>query len=231
VIANFALTWDGRISTRERSPSGFGSEEDRRRLLAIRAQGDAVLVSGVTLRVDRMTLGMPDEELRRIRLERGQREYPLRVVVSGSGHVDPQGKVFTGGEGAPVVVYTTSRMATGVRAALAGVAELRVWEAEDARLDLGRVLMSLREEFGVRSVVCEGGGELLAGLLRAGCVDELCTTLCPLIFGGKRGISLSGGPGDWLGTSVRLRLDKMETIGAELFVKWRVPGASRRKKS
>jgi len=45
VTANFALTWDGRISTRRGTPSDFSSKKDKHRLVEIRAQCDAVLIT------------------------------------------------------------------------------------------------------------------------------------------------------------------------------------------
>ncbi|MCX8512595.1 MAG: hypothetical protein ORN83_12625, partial [Chthoniobacteraceae bacterium] len=42
VVANFAITWDGRISTVDRTPSNFSSSVDKKRFLEIRAEGDAV---------------------------------------------------------------------------------------------------------------------------------------------------------------------------------------------
>ena len=41
VTANFAVTWDARISTRRGTSSDFSSPRDKRRLVEIRAQCDA----------------------------------------------------------------------------------------------------------------------------------------------------------------------------------------------
>lgn len=59
VTANFAVTADGRISTRNFTPSDFSSKRDKRRLVKIRAACDAVLVGARTLAADTMTLGIP----------------------------------------------------------------------------------------------------------------------------------------------------------------------------
>ena len=80
VTANFAVTADGRISTRNHTPSDFSSAADKRRLLEIRAACDAVLVGARTLAADTMTLGLPAEDLRAARRERGLPEMPLRVI-------------------------------------------------------------------------------------------------------------------------------------------------------
>jgi riboflavin biosynthesis pyrimidine reductase len=49
--------------------------------------------------------------------------------------------------------------------------------------DLGEVVASLRAD-GHEHVLCEGGPTLLAGLLDAGLVDELCVTITPHVIGG-----------------------------------------------
>ena len=107
VTANFALTWDGRISTRRSTPADFSSKSDKRRLVEIRAQCDAVLVSAKTVAADNMSMGLPDAALRAARSARGQREYPLRVLLTNSGRIDPALRLFTK-TFSPVVIFSTS---------------------------------------------------------------------------------------------------------------------------
>src|SRR5687767_7376598 len=92
--ANFAITWDGRISTRRRTPADFSSRADKVRFLEIRAAADAVLVSARTATADQMTIGMPKAALREERVARGQSAYPLRVLLSNTGRIDPALRVF-----------------------------------------------------------------------------------------------------------------------------------------
>ncbi|NBV85584.1 MAG: hypothetical protein EBS01_04825, partial [Verrucomicrobia bacterium] len=129
VVANFAVTWDGRISTRGRTLSNFSSPRDKRRLLEIRSEGDAVVASLETVKADTMTMGLPDRGLRAEREARGQSAFPLRVVVSGSGALDPDLRLF-GETFSPVVVFSTQRMPMAVREALAGKAAVRLIDAE-----------------------------------------------------------------------------------------------------
>ena len=44
VFCNFAMSADGKISTADRNGSGFASREDRRRMEAIRARADVIVV-------------------------------------------------------------------------------------------------------------------------------------------------------------------------------------------
>src|ERR1700730_6540651 len=88
VMATFAMTVDGKITTRTFSPVDFTSREDKLHLLRQRALGDAVLIGHTTLERDNVRLGLPHEDLRKARLKRGQPPYPLRVIVSNEGKID-----------------------------------------------------------------------------------------------------------------------------------------------
>src|ERR1700742_647611 len=87
ILLNFAMTVDGKVSTTKQTPSGFTSPFDKHRLLEIRSLGDAVMVGRNTLLIDQMSMGLPDDALRLARVQKGQSEYPIRVVISGSGDI------------------------------------------------------------------------------------------------------------------------------------------------
>src|SRR5438132_13220774 len=94
VIATFAMTVDGKITTRNFSPVDFTSREDKLHLLRKRSLGDAVLIGHSTLKCDNVRLGLPQDDLREARVARGQTAYPLRVIVSNEGRIDHRLKIF-----------------------------------------------------------------------------------------------------------------------------------------
>ncbi len=216
------MTWDGRISTRNRTPSVFSSPRDKQRLLEIRATGDAVLVGRKTLEADRMTMRLPDEALRRAREEAGRPGEPLRVVISRSGRIDPALPLFASLDGPPILVFSTEAMPQEAREALEGKAVLHL--GPGPQVDLREMLGTLRREYGVRRVICEGGPTLLVGLQEAGCLDELNLTLCPLIFGGVAAPSLTGTVAErFLTVTSQCTLEKMEAgEEGEWFLQYRI---------
>lgn len=206
VAVNFALTWDARITTRERTPVDFSSRADKRRLHEIRAGADAIMVGRKTLEADETRLGLPDD-LRDARVARGERAWPLRVIVTGSGAIAPSDRIFQRTE-LPVIIYSRNKCdAPGEVRALTGLAEM---------------LRDLRARDGVRRLVCEGGGELFRALVEAELVDEINLTLCPHVFGGEGAPTLTGVADGFLPRAAELRLAKMEVVGDECFLRYHV---------
>src|SRR5438105_5856512 len=93
VSATFAMTVDGKITTRDFAPVDFTSREDKQFLFRQRALADAVIIGHSTLKRDNVRLGVP-EELRAARTKRKQTPAPLRVIISNSGKIDSKLKIF-----------------------------------------------------------------------------------------------------------------------------------------
>ena len=212
VIVNFAITADGKISTRRRTPSLFSSARDKQTLLAIRAGADAVLVGRATVSTDAMTMGLPDAKLRAQRLARGQAEFPLRVIVTNSGRMDARLRLFRVNAG-PIVIFTSRQMSRRNEAALRARGA-KVHRQDSGSVRLLEMLRQLRAEHGVGVLVCEGGASLFRSLLEDDLVDRLHLTISPTIFGGRAAPTLTGLPGAFLPRTVVLRKIK-QTVSRE----------------
>jgi len=219
VAATFAMTVDGKITTRAFSPVDFTSREDKLHLLRQRSLGDAVLIGRSTLAHDNVRLGLPDPLMRAEREARGQAAYPLRVIVSNEGRIDPALKIFQT-DFSRIVIFSTTRMPRKYQLALREKATLRL--SETRAVDLARMLQLLRSEYGVRRVACEGGAELFRSLLELQLVDRLNLTIAPYIFGGKNAPTLTGRGREFLPASVHCLFVEMRTVGYECFVQYRL---------
>jgi riboflavin-specific deaminase-like protein len=218
-MATFAMTVDGKITTRNFSPVDFTSREDKLHLLRQRSLGDAVLIGHTTIERDNMRLGIPQEDLRKARLKRGQTPYPLRVIVSNEGKIDSRLKIFQS-DISPVVIFSTTRMPRKYRCALIEKATLHLSNAR--HVDLAEMLYRLRTEYKVRTVACEGGATLFRSLLEQGLVDQLNLTIAPFLFGGANAPTLTGLSKDFLPKSVRCSLSDMRVVGDECFLTYRI---------
>ena len=117
----------------------------------------------------------------------------MRVLVSGSGSIDPSAKIF-GKRFSPIIILTTKR------ASRQNLAELRQRADEvkicgESEVDFSAALDWLKNDFGVKRLLCEGGGELNDALFRANLIDEIHLTICPKIFGGRNAPTISDGQG------------------------------------
>ncbi|MFZ4774798.1 MAG: RibD family protein [Terrimicrobiaceae bacterium] len=218
VLAHFAMTADGKTSTRSFTPSLFTSPADKSRLQEVRAGADAILAGRGTVGADTMSMGLSREDLRQERVSRGQPPVPLRVIVSNSGKLDINWKVFKY-KASPLVVFSTRRMPLALRAEIARKAELFLFSGRS--VDLPRVLEILRTEFQVKRLVCEGGGTLLRSLATHDLVDGICLTVAPVIFGGRLAPTLTGLPGDFLTPPREFKIVRQSVLDGECFLEFR----------
>jgi riboflavin-specific deaminase-like protein len=218
VSATFAMTLDGKTTTRNFAPVDFTSREDKQHLFRQRALADAVLLGHTTLERDNVRLGV-SEDLRQQRLKRGQTPAPVRVIVSNEGRISADLKIFQW-ELSPILIFSTKRMPRGVREALAGKAILHLTNQRD--VDLVDMLRILRHDYKVRRVACEGGPTLFRSMLEHRLIDELSLTIAPYLFGGSEAPTLTGLSKDFLPSSVTCVMKDMRVIGEECFLTYRV---------
>jgi riboflavin-specific deaminase-like protein len=218
VIAHFAMTADGKTSTRAFTPALFTSPADKRRLQEVRAGADAVLAGRGTVAKDSMSMGLSRQDLREERESRGLPPVPLRVIVSNAGNLDPAWKVFKY-TASPLVIFSTSRMPARLRAGIARKAELFLFPGRT--VDLQKSLEVLRSEFGVKRLVCEGGGTLLRSLAELDLVDGICLTIAPAIFGGRMAPTLTGLPGAFLDRPREFEIVHQSVLNGECFLELR----------
>lgn len=213
------MTLDGKITTKNFSPVDFTSREDKTHLLRQRALGDAVLIGHSTLKHDNVRLGLPDPKMREERSARGQSAYPLRVIVSNEGRIDPGLKIFQV-DISPIVIFSTTRMPVRSQKALRQKATLHL--SAERKVDLVWMLQQLHRDYGVRTVACEGGATLFRALLEADLVDQLNLTIAPFLFGGAKAPTLTGLSKEFLPRSVRCTLTDMRVVGEECFLTYRI---------
>jgi riboflavin-specific deaminase-like protein len=218
VILHFAVTADGKVATVNHTPAQFTSARDKRRLLEIRALGDAVLVGRGTLEKDKMSMDLPDQQLRERRLREGKSEYPLRVILSQSGNISASLAVFQKGN-APIVIYSTKTMPESQRRLLSELATLHF--SENDELDIFWILCHLYENYHVRSLVCEGGPTLVRALANADVIDEIYLTIAAKIFGGSVAPGLTGPPGQFLPASRQFQLIDIDRGDNECYLRYR----------
>ena len=283
VLVNMAISADGKIATANRAVSSFGSPRDLAHLYALRATADAVMCGARTVRDEGVTLDTGGARYRRLRLAHGLAEQHLRVVVSGSGSLDPALPIFRQSSlnrvrkagvnpctpdasrirepvrsaqsvgsapglpalsgswpqgtskgrrpppenprlpisPAPLIILTTERARATQCARLAAVADA-VLVCGVQEVGWPAALAHLRARWGIKRLLCEGGGELNDALFRAGLVHELHLTICPLLLGGRLAPTLADGVGfPRLIDAAQFHLVRRRRVGDELYCVFR----------
>jgi len=222
VIVNVAMSADGKLSTRERRQVKISGSEDFARVDRLKAGCDAVMVGIGTVLADDPSLTVKSPELKKQRLDGGRPEHPVRVVIDSRARTPPGASILNKGEGQRVVAVS-GRADPGRVAALKKKATVIV--AGDDEVDLGKVLDELGV-LGIRRLMAEGGGTLIAGLVRAGLVDELYTYVGSIVIGGKDAPTLADGPG-WTQEAefCRLTLAEVTRMDDGVLLHWTVKKA------
>jgi riboflavin-specific deaminase-like protein len=210
LVLNMISTLDGKATIEWRT-RGLGSEIDRALFHQLRTQADAVMVGAGTARVERYGRVAKSDELRERRRREGLDPDPVAVLVSARLDLPADLPLLQEPEQRVVIVTSSDAELRGLRAQ---VEYLRVGD------DLPLLAARLREDHGVRSVLCEGGPTLNSHLLAAGLVDELFLTLSPKLIGGAAALTIVAGRE--LVEPVELELVSLAKGGDEAFSRWRV---------
>jgi riboflavin-specific deaminase-like protein len=210
LVVNMVSTLDGKATIDWRT-QGLSDELDRALFHHLRTQADCVLVGAGTVRAERYGRMVKSDELREKRAREGLEPDALAVVVSG--RLDLPADLPLLQEPAQRVV-----IATGADTRLEGTAaQIEYLDSGD---DLPLMMARLREDHGVRSIVCEGGPTLNAHLFAAGLVDELFLTLSPKLVGGPAALTIVAGRE--LVEPAELDLVWALRGGESMFTRWRL---------
>jgi riboflavin biosynthesis pyrimidine reductase len=201
VIANFVSTLDGVVSYEIEGKSGgaaiSGSDPSDRFIMGLlRASADAVMVGAGTLHDESpKSLWTPEyvypdakhsyEEYRVNALHKP--EYPLLVIVSGSGQLELERAIFRTPAMRTVVITTSAGRDELTRrgAATLTSVEVHTLDPGDGGIAPDAMLQLLQSQYGVKTLLHEGGPTLFGQFLAAEAVDELFLTLSPQIAGRK----------------------------------------------
>jgi len=212
VTVKFAMSLDGKIATKSGDSKWISGEVARKYVHNLRYATDAIMAGVNTILVDdpRLTARCGGKGGKTIR-------QPLRVIVDSKGRTPPTARVF-GEPGRTVLALgrfvKPERKAVFARAG----AELLELPSPEGWVDLVRLLKVLGE-WGITSVLVEGGGILLGSLFDGGLVDRVVAFIAPIIIGGKEARTAVSGRGvDKVVDSLKLEQVSVERYDEDLVV-------------
>jgi diaminohydroxyphosphoribosylaminopyrimidine deaminase/5-amino-6-(5-phosphoribosylamino)uracil reductase len=162
-----AVSLDGKVALAGGRPAQLSGPESQRLVHRMRGQADAVLIGAGTLRAD-------DPRLT-VRLCEGRN--PARVVLTSSGHLPPETRLFAGAAEAPVLVLAERLADADARELVKAGVQV---ERFDGDLKTALQLLAAR---GLLDILLEGGPTLAAALVAAGLIDRLALFVTPLLIG------------------------------------------------
>ena len=216
VFLNFVTTLDGQAGLGTGGAAGLGSRVDHDLMAYLRACADGLLHGAGTVRADNFPPTVP-LALEASRIDRGLSRQPLGVVVTRNGNLDPDSKYFSA---RPAVIVTTNVGARALGDRFSGKAD--VFIAGDVEVDLGAALISLRKEYGLRTLLCEGGPVLAHALLAGGFLDEIFLTIAPKLGSDRAAPRLLEGPAFSITALPVLDLIHVLRNESELFLRYKV---------
>ena len=197
ISSNFVMGLDGKASFRELKGRTGGrvvsrSGEDRWLMDFLRAHHDGLLIGANTLREEPgpdlkgADFGIDDKQLRAYREKTLGLAKQKIIVLTGSGIVDVTLPVFRSPRVDPWIV-TTTKGEGNLRSQLKRIGRegnIKIISAGIVEgVDLATTVQRLRQEHGIRTLLCEGGPTLYGELLRKQLIDEEFRTISLQVLG------------------------------------------------
>ncbi len=185
VTVKIAESLDGKIATRTGDSKWISSEDSRRYVHRLRGRVDAVMVGFDTVKKDDPLL------ISKLPVQK----QPIRIIVDTYLNTPLDAKVFSHIRSSPVMIATTKK---------ASMAKRRLYEDKGAKLLFAKLkngkidLKNLFKTLGkiqIMHIMVEGGGELIASLVKEKLVDQVLFFIAPKIVGGKDAITPVEGRG------------------------------------
>ena len=215
VALKAAMTLDGKIATRTGDSKWITGAEARACVHELRHRFMAILVGIGT--------AVADDPLLNCRIEgRGVRQ-PIRVVVDSNARLSLESQlVQTAEEYRTIVAYTRFAPEERVKALREAGVEMLLCEEKEGLVDV-RNLLELLGQFGIDSILLEGGGNLNYTFLSEGLVDELYAFVAPKIVGGMSAKTPVEGTGvEKMADAINLELKNVLNIGDDVLLKLKV---------
>lgn len=229
----FVMSHDGKVSFAVRGREGGGdvsdfNPHDQWLMGLLRARADAVLVGANTLRLESEHVWTPDfifpgdaELFAEIRRSEGRADSPLQVMLSRSGDVPDHARIFDEPDLRVIIATTTGGAELAKSRVPSNVEVLAVGERD---LDFDTLHRLLQSDYGVHTVLSEGGPRVYAELVRAGQVDEEFLTISPVVIGSDASSPRPGLLEGWAlepGHHTRTTLVSLRRAGDHLFLRTR----------
>ena len=204
-VLKWAMSLDGRVGLRNGKSKWITTEDSRSLVHKLRADFDAIIIGGNTLRKDNPIL-----------TTRGLKEIePLRVVFTRTLDLPFKAKLWDADISNTLVVYDSSTANEDNLKRIPNNVAIEKVSSDDPRL-----LSKLLAEKGCNKVLWECGPELATAAVKSGCIQEFITFLAPKILGGINGMNpFSDFDFKCMNEVINLNLKEIKPLTKDLYLK------------
>ena len=211
VTLKLAASLDGRTATSTGESRWITGPDARRAVHALRLTHDAVMIGSGTARADD-----PDLTARDI----GATRQPVRIVVDSRLSHSAQSRLGRTARETPVWLIHTAAAPQTNRADWAGQGATLIEVADDSgHADLTQALRALAAK-GLTRILCEGGGQFAAAMIRAQLVDEVIVHSAGAVIGCEGRPALGVLALAELAQAPRLKLQSQRRLGNDVATRW-----------
>lgn len=182
LVVNFVCSADGAVEVGG-TAAGLTNQADQKVYPLSSDLADVRLVGGRTAMVEGFRGVRPGDQDAELRARHGLAPVPPIAVVTGSGRIAADSRLFSGAT-PPLVITSAAAPAERITPLERAGAEIIV--AGETTVDPHTMISALTER-GLPRVLCEGGPHLFGDLIDTDLVDELCVTTSPHLVAGQGG--------------------------------------------
>ena len=204
-VLKWAMSIDGRVGLKNGMSKWITNEKSRSSVHKLRADFDAIIIGGNTLRKDNPIL-----------TTRGLKKIePLRVVFTRTLDLPIKAKLWDTELSNTLIVYNSS---TANEENLKRIPKNILIEKVSS--DDPKILSKILAEKGCNKVLWECGPELATSAVKAGCIQEFITFLAPKIIGGEKGMNpFSDFEFKSMNEVINLKLLEMKTFSKDIYLR------------
>jgi len=204
-VLKWAMSIDGRIGLKNGKSKWITNEESRKLVHSFRAEFDAIIIGGNTLRKDNPLL-----------TTRGlKKPEPLRVVFTKSLDLPSKSNLWDCNKAKTIVIYDSSTANESNLKRIPKCVEVKKVSSDNPEL-ISKILASR----GCNKVLWECGPRLATAAIQSNCIQEIITFISPKILGGDNSMNPVG---DFnfkeMREIIKLSDSKVSFIGNDLCVK------------
>lgn len=206
---------DGKISTKDRchiDPSQY----DRYLMDVNRRRADAVLIGAGTLRAFKQPALIERKRFQLYRKAQKKNPQPINVVIARNIDFDPSWPFFADQQVERVVIVPSSTPESALKP-FHSLAHIFKYEQRE---DFPEQIIQFLSKLGCKSLLLEGGGNIMFPWAERDLIDEWNITIVPAIMGGETAPTMVEGEGFTVDQIKRYRLKKHFRRQNEIFLKY-----------